>query len=92
MDYSKQANQKMFQVGEPHPDRNAQFEHINKVASDYLKAGDPVISVDTKKKESVGNFKNNGVEYRKKGDPRQVLDHDFPLKELGKIAPYEYTI
>jgi len=88
MDYSKQSNQKMFQVGEPHPDRNAQFEHINKVAGEYLKAGDPVISVDTKKKENIGNFKNNGQEYRKKKDPRKVLDHDFPLKELGKISPY----
>jgi hypothetical protein len=88
MDYSKQSNQKMLQVGEPHPDRNAQFEHINKVAADYLKAGDPVISVDTKKKENIGNFKNNGQEYRKKKNPRKVLDHDFQLKELGKISPY----
>ena len=88
MEYSKQGNQKMLQVGEPHPDRNAQFEHINKIAGEYLKAGDPVISVDTKKKENIGNFKNNGQEYRKKKDPRKVLDHDFPLKELGKISPY----
>jgi transposase len=88
MDYSKQRNQKMIQVGESHPDRNAQFEHINKIAGEYLKAGDPVISVDTKKKENIGNFKNNGQEYRKKKDPRKVLDHDFPLKELGKISPY----
>ena len=88
MGYSKQANQKMLQVGEPHPDRNAQFEHINKTASEYIKAGDPVISVDTKKKENIGNFKNSGKEYRNKKDPRKVLDHDFPLEELGKIAPY----
>ena len=88
MDYSKQANQKMLQVGEPHPDRNAQFEHINDTASKYLKAGDPVISVDTKKKENIGNFKNNGQEYRPKKDPRKVLDHDFPFEELGKISPY----
>jgi len=86
--YSKQANQKMLQVGEPHPDRNAQFEHINSRASAYLKAGAPVISVDTKKKENIGNFKNNGEEYRKTKDPRKVLDHDFPIDELGKIAPY----
>jgi len=88
MGYSKQANQKMLQVGEPHPDRNAQFEHINKTAEEYLDAGDPVISVDTKKKENIGNFKNNGQEYRQNKDPRKVLDHDFPLEELGKISPY----
>jgi transposase len=88
MGYSKQANQKMLQVGEPHPDRNAQFEHINNTAAEYLKSDDPVISVDTKKKENIGNFKNNGQEYRKNKDPRKVLDHDFPIEELGKISPY----
>jgi len=88
MGYSKQANQKMLQIGEAHPDRNAQFEHINKTAAEYIKAGDPVISVDTKKKENIGNFKNNGQEYRPNKTPRKVLDHDFPLKELGKISPY----
>jgi len=88
MGYSKQANQKMMQVGEPHPDRNAQFEHINCTAAKYIKADAPVISVDTKKKESIGNFKNNGQEYRQQKDPRKVLDHDFPIEELGKIAPY----
>jgi transposase len=88
MDYSKQVNQKMLQVGEAHPDRNAQFEHINSTAVKYLQAGDPVISVDTKKKECIGNFKNNGQEYRHKKDPRKVLDHDFPIEELGKISPY----
>ena len=88
MGYSKQANQKMLQIGEPHPDRNAQFEHINRTATEYLEAGEPVISVDTKKKENIGNFKNNGEEYRNKKDPRKVLDHDFPIEELGKISPY----
>ena len=88
MNYSKQANRKMLQVGEPHPDRNAQFEHINDTAAQYLGAGDPVISVDTKKKENIGNFKNNGKEYRPKKDPRIVLDHDFTIEELGKISPY----
>jgi transposase len=88
MDYSKQANQKMLQIGEPHPNRNEQFEHINDTAAKYLKAGDPVISVDTKKKENIGNFKNSGQEYRHKNDPRKVLDHDFPIEELGKISPY----
>jgi hypothetical protein len=88
MDYSRQQNQKTRQVGEPHPDRNAQFEHINKTASKYLKDGIPVISVDTKKKENIGNFANKGSEYRSKKDPRKVLDHDFPIEELGKITPY----
>jgi len=88
MGYSKQANQKMIQVGEPHPDRNTQFEFINKKAKKFIKKGEPVISVDTKKKENIGNFKNSGQEYRKSKDPRKVLDHDFPLKELGKITPY----
>ncbi len=88
MDYSRQQNQKMQQVGEAHPDRNAQFEHINKTAAEYLASNDPVISVDTKKKENIGNFKNNGSEYRSKQNPRKVLDHDFPIEELGKISPY----
>ena len=88
MDYSRQQNQKMQQVGEPHPDRNAQFEHINKTAAEYLDAGNPVISVDTKKKENIGNFANKGTEYRNKKNPRKVLDHDFPIEELGKISPY----
>ncbi len=88
MGYSKQANQKLLQVGESHPDRNAQFEHINNVSAEYMRAGDPVISVDTKKKENIGNFKNNGKEYRLHGDARKVLDHDFPIEELGKISPY----
>ena len=88
MGYSKQSNQKMLQVGEPHPDRNSQFEHINKTAAAYIETGIPVISVDTKKRENIGNFKNNGKEYRKNQDPRKVLDHDFPIKELGKISPY----
>lgn len=88
MGYSKQANQKLLQFGEPHPDRNAQFEHINETAAAFLSEGEPVISVDTKKKEKIGNFKNDGREYREKKNPRKVLDHDFPIEELGKIAPY----
>ena len=86
--YSKQANQKMLQVGTPNPNRNEQFEYINNKVKEFIEAGDPVISVDTKKKENIGNFKNNGQEYRKKGDPRRVLDHDFPIPELGKVSPY----
>jgi hypothetical protein len=88
MGYSKQTNKKMLQVGKSHPDRNAQFEFINATAKEFLSRGMPVISVDTKKKELIGNFKNNGSEYRKKSEPRKVLDHDFPIPELGKIAPY----
>jgi hypothetical protein len=88
MGYRKQSNQKMLQIGEPHPDRNAQFEYINATAAKYLAQGDPVISVDTKKKENIGNFKQNGKEYRTKKNPRKVLDHDFPIEELGKISPY----
>ena len=88
MGYSKQTNQKMLQVGKPHPDRNAQFEYINIKAKELIKLGEPVISVDTKKKESIGNFKTPGQEYRRSKDPRRVLDHDFPIKELGKISPY----
>ena len=86
--YSKQQNQKMKQIGAQHPDRDAQFRFINDTAEEFLKNGDPVISVDTKKKENIGNFKNNGSEYRPKKTPRQVLDHDFPIPELGKVAPY----
>ena len=86
--YSKQQNQKMYQVGEQHPDRDAQFCFINETSAEFLSHGEPVISIDTKKKENVGNFKNNGTEYRQVNSPRKVLDHDFPLPELGKVAPY----
>ena len=86
--YSKQVNQKMIQVGSQHVDRDAQFQFINNKAKDFISGGCPVISTDTKKKELVGNFKNNGAEYREIKSPRKVLDHDFPLPELGKVAPY----
>ena len=86
--YSRQRNMKAEQVGEPDPDRNEQFLFIDSTANEFLQAGDPVISVDTKKKENIGNFANNGTEYRKKGDPRRTLDHDFPIEKLGKVAPY----
>ena len=88
MGYSKQVNQKMEQLGIPSANRNEQFEFINQTAHTYLADGSPVISVDTKKKENIGNFKNDGAEYRKKKDPRKVFDHDFPIPELGKVAPY----
>ena len=86
--YSLHQNQKMRQVGTESPDRDAQFKHINNTAKQYMVAGDPVISIDRKKKENVGNFKNNGTEYRPKKNPIRVLDHDFPLLEPGKAAPY----
>lgn len=88
MGYSKQLNQKMLQVGIPHPDRNAQFEYINTTSHECIAQGIPVISIDCKKKENLGNFKNNGAEYRRKGDARKVLDHDFLIKELGRVSPY----
>jgi hypothetical protein len=78
----------MLQLGEPHPDRNAQFEFIEKKCREFISQGQPVVSVDTKKKELIGNFKNGGAEYGKKKEPIKVLDHDFPIKELGKVAPY----
>lgn len=91
--YRKQRNQKMEQLGQQHPDRDAQFRHINKTGKEYIAQGAPFISVDCKKKENIGNFLNAGREYRHKGDPRKVLDHDFPVKELGKVAPYGiYTV
>jgi hypothetical protein len=74
--------------GAAHPDRNAQFEHINAVADDFLRRGSPVISVDTKKKELVGNFKNAGQEWRPAGQPEKVLVHDFPGDASGKAVPY----
>jgi transposase len=86
--YSLQLNQKMLQVGEEHPDRDKQFQFINSKAKKFLKAGVPVISIDAKKKENIGNLKNNGRTYRRKKDPTKVLDHDFPIKELGKVTPY----
>lgn len=74
--------------GKSHPDRNAQFEHINDTAEDFLRRGQPVISVDTKKKEElVGNFKNAGREWHAKGEPK-VLVHDFPTDAVGKAIPY----
>ena len=85
--YSLQANNKT-QEGMSHPDRNEQFEFINKNVKKQIKQGEPVISVDTKKKELVGNFKNNGKEWRLKRKPRKVLVHDFELPGLGKVAPY----
>ena len=88
MGYSLQKNQKMNQVGEEHPDRDAQFNHINEKVKAFGAEEYPVISIDCKKKELVGNFQNVGQEYAPKKHPVKVLDHDFPLPELGKAAPY----
>ena len=85
--YSLQANRKTIE-GSTHPDRDAQFEHINRRVRLFLRAGDPVISVDTKKKELVGNFKNSGRELRPQGNPEKVLVHDFVIPELGRAIPY----
>jgi len=87
MDYTLQTTQKTRE-GMAHPDRNAQFEHINTTSQDFLERGQPVISVDTKKKELVGEFKNAGQEWQPQGCPQQVNVHDFPDKELGKAIPY----
>ena len=85
--YSCQANRKTRE-GTNHPDRDAQFAHINTVVQAAMAAGEPAISVDTKKKELVGDFKNPGRELRPKGRPEAVRVHDFELPELGKVAPY----
>jgi len=89
MDYSLQANQKKLE-GSQHADRNQQFEYINRKAQRYLKQGEPVISVDTKKKELVGDFKNPGREWHPQGRPEPVRIHDFEIRqpENGKVAPY----
>ncbi len=85
--YSLQANRKVLE-GSNHPDRNAQFEFINDQTRQQLAAGNPVISVDTKKKELVGAFKNNGVTWCPEGEPESVNVHDFIDKELGRANPY----
>jgi hypothetical protein len=87
MEYSLQANKKVIEGGD-HPDRNDQFEYINNKAKKYQKEEQPVISVDTKKKELIGNFKNNGRELQPKGNPELVNVYDFQDKNLGKVSPY----
>jgi hypothetical protein len=100
LEYSRQVNRKTHE-GASHPDRNAQFEHINAKVIAVGAAGQPVISVDTKKKELIGNYKNAGSDYRPKGSPSHVAErtfivsdkrslsvHDFEDKALGKVAPY----
>jgi hypothetical protein len=87
MGYSLQANRKTRE-GEDHVDRNAQFEHIDAAVRRCLAAGRPAISVDTKKKELVGAFKNSGRAYRPRGQPEEVRTHDFLIKTLGRAVPY----
>jgi transposase len=85
--YSLQANRKTIE-GKGHPDRNAQFEHINRKVRAALRSGGPVISVDAKKKELVGDFKNAGREWRPEGDPEPVRVYDFIIPGLGRVTPY----
>ena len=87
LEYSRQVNRKTHE-GTSNPDRNAQFEHINAKVIAAQAAGQPVISVDTKKKELIGNYKNGGSDDRPKGSPACVKVHDFEDKALGKVAPY----
>ncbi len=87
MGYSLQGNRKTLE-GTSHPDRNAQFEYINTIAEEAMSNGQPVISVDTKKKELVGQYKNGGKEWRPQGDPEKVNVYDFVDKELGRANPY----
>src|SRR5436190_19107504 len=87
LNFSLQANSKTRE-GDSHPDRNAQFRYIDRLAKAALKEHQPVISVDTKKKELIGDFKNGGREWRPKGDPEEVRVHDFLIEELGRVVPY----
>jgi len=85
--YSLQANRKTRE-GVGHPDRNAQFEYLNRQVQSFLRRGEPAISVDTKKKELIGDFENAGREWRPKGRPEDVRVHDFQDQALGKVIPY----
>ena len=87
MGYSLQSNRKTVE-GRQHPDRDRQFRHVARKTEEWQRRGDPAVSVDTKKKELAGNFRNGGREWRPKGDPERVLAHDFKDAELGKAIPY----
>ena len=87
MDYSLQSNRKT-QEGADHPDRDAQFRHINRQVQLALRQGQPVISVDTKKKELIGNFENKGRQWHRQGDVEKVQDHDFPGPDVPRAYPY----
>jgi hypothetical protein len=88
MQYSLQGNKKTKEGSSRHPDRNAQFEHINKRVEEAIAEGNPALSVDTKKKELVGDFKNAGQELRPKGNPEEVQVHDFVDPKQGRVSPY----
>ncbi len=85
--FSQRANRKTRERAD-HPDRDAQFRYINDRVKEALAANEPAISVDTKKKEHVGEFKNQGREWRKQGSPEEVRVHDFVIPELGHAVPY----
>jgi transposase len=85
--YSLQSNRKL-EEGTQHPDRDAQFQHINRLVKRFQRHGQPVISVDTKKKETIGNFAKAGQEWERHGQPRRVNTYDFPDKDKGKACPY----
>lgn len=87
-EYSLQANQKTTEGKDDHPDRDQQFRYINEQAKQFLRDSDPVISVDTKKKELIGNYKNAGREWEQKGRAVAVLSHDFPDPKVPKAVPY----
>lgn len=87
-DYSMKSNRKSKEGKESHSDRDAQFNFINEQVKKFQKQNIPVLSVDTKKKENLGNLKNNGKEWSKKGSHTEVLTHDFPDEKLGKVAPH----
>lgn len=91
LDYSLQSNRKTRE-GASHPDRDAQFQHIHDQVQAFQARGQPVISVDTKKKEVIGNYKNDGQEWQRKKQPVEVNTHDFPDPQLGKVVLYEFTI
>jgi len=88
MGYSLQSNRKDLAISPSHPDRDKQFEYINEQSKLFFLKGCPVLSIDAKKKEKIGNFINGGREYHRSGDAPKVLDHDFPIKELGKATPF----
>jgi len=87
LEYRLQGNRKTME-GTSHPDRNAQFEHINRKVAQWIEGGQPAISVDTQKKELVGDFKNSGREWHPRGQPQKVRVHDFLDPEKGKAVPY----
>jgi hypothetical protein len=87
LDYGMQGLRKTRE-GSSHPDRDAQFQHLNRQCQEFQQRGQPVISVDSKKKETVGRYKNGGQEWQPKGKPEEVNTHDFPNPKVGKVTPH----